>query len=94
MTARVKSIDGRNLRFCISVDKEANWAARVPKRLFGIQEFEAMRGRFSGNNCDVWRRMAGLRVTGFLGFGRERSWSISVVLVSLGKVWICTDLIS
>ena len=26
--------------------------------------------------------------------GRERPWSMSVVLVSSGKAWICTDLIS
>ena len=68
--------------------------ALVPKRLFGIQESEATRGRFSGNNCGMWRRLAGLRVTRFLGFGCKRSWSMSVVLVSSGKVWICTDLIS
>ena len=30
----------------------------------------------------------------FLGFGRKRPWSMSVVLVSSGKAWICTDLIS
>ena len=29
-----------------------------------------------------------------LGFGRERSWSMSVVLVSSSKAWICADLIS
>ena len=32
-------------------------------------------------------------MTGFLGFGRERSWSTSVVLPSSGEAWICVDLI-
>ena len=31
-------------------------------------------------------------MTEFLGFGRERLWSTSVVFVSLGEAWICTDL--
>ena len=30
---------------------------------------------------------------GFLGFGRERSWSTSVVLASSGEAWIYADLI-
>ena len=30
----------------------------------------------------------------FLGFGRGRSWSTSVGLVSSGEAWICTYLIS
>ena len=37
--------------------------------------------------------MVGLRVTGFLGFGRERSWSMFMVLASSGEAWICADLI-
>ena len=32
-------------------------------------------------------------MTGFLGFGRERLWSTSVVLPSSGEAWICADLI-
>ena len=32
-------------------------------------------------------------MTGFLGFGRERSWSTFVVLASSGEAWICADLI-
>ena len=47
----VKSVDDRNLKFCISVNEEADWAARVSKRLSGIQEYEAASGRFFGNNC-------------------------------------------
>ena len=94
MAARVKSIDGRNLRVCISVDEEVDWVVHVPKRLSRIQESEAARGKFSGNNYGAQRRVAGLRVTGFLDFGCERSWSMSVVLVSSGKAWICANLIS
>ena len=41
----------------------------------------------------MWRHVARLWVTGFLGFGRERSWNTSVVLVSSGEAWICADLI-
>ena len=54
----------------------------------------AARGSFFGANGDEWRCMTGFWVTGFLGFGRGRSWSTFVVLVSLGEAWICADLIS
>ena len=42
--------------------------------------------------CAWWRVRLPLEV-GFLGFGRDMPWSASVLLVSLGKAWICADLI-
>ena len=46
------------------------------------------------NPRGTWGCVEGLQVTGFLGFGHERSWSTFVVLVSSGEAWICADLIS
>ena len=91
--ARVISDAGRNRRFRKSADEEADRAAREPSRRSTSQESMAARGRFSLGFCRAWRRMARLRVTGFLGFGRGRSWSTSMVLVSSGEAWICTDLV-
>ena len=42
--------------------------------------------------CAWWRVRLPLEV-GFLGFGHDMLWSASVLLVSLGKAWICADLI-
>ena len=50
LVARVRLDEGRNLRFCRSVDEEAVRVARVPRRRSGSQEFEAARGRFFGDN--------------------------------------------
>ena len=85
MKARVRSDDSRNRRFRRSANEEANRVAHVPRRRSGSQESMVARGRFFGDNYGTWRRVARLRVTGFLGFGHGRSWSTSVVLVSLGK---------
>ena len=89
---RVIPDNGQNLRFCRMANEEAYRTMRVPIRRSGNQESAVARGRFFGDNCGEWWRMAGLQVTRFLGFGRRRSWSTFVVLVSLGEVWICTDL--
>ncbi|KAL0007301.1 hypothetical protein SO802_008803 [Lithocarpus litseifolius] len=90
--ARVLWDEGQNLKFRRSVDVEAESAARVPRRRPGNHESEAARGRFPGENCGAWRRVAMIWVTGILGYGRGRSWSTSVVLVSSGEAWICADL--
>ena len=55
------------------MDDKAVWAVRGPRRRSGSEESEAARERLSGANSGAWRRVAGLRVIGFLGFGRERS---------------------
>ena len=75
------------------MDEEAVKATRVPRRRSGSEESEATHERFFGDNLDAWWRVAWLWVTGFLGFGRERSWSTSMVLASSGEAWICADLI-
>ena len=94
MRARVIPDDGQNLRFCRMANEEAYRTVRVPIRRSGNQESAVARGRFFGDNCGEWWRMAGLQVTRFLGFGHGRSWSKSVVLVSSGEAWICANLIS
>ena len=81
-------------RFRRSADEDADRAARESSKRSRIQESMAARGRFSFGYCRAWRRVARLWVTGFLGFGRGRSWSTSVVLVSSGEAWSCADLIS
>ena len=78
MRARVRSDEGRNLRFCKSVDKEAIRAVRVPRRRSGSEESEVACGRLSEANCGAWGSMGRFRLTGFLGFGRDMSWSRSV----------------
>ena len=75
--ARVTSYDYQILRPSGSRDNKAVLAAR---------------GRFSRGYGCAWRHVTRLRVTGFLGFGRGRSWSTSVVLVSSGEACSCIDL--
>ena len=41
MRTLVSSDEGRNLKFCRSVDEKAVMAARVPRTRFGSQESEA-----------------------------------------------------
>ena len=41
----------------------------------------------------AWWLVRLLLEVGFLGFGRDMSWSASALLVSLGKGLMCTDLI-
>ena len=93
MRARVISDAGQNRRFRRSADEEADRAARVRRRRSRNQESMAARERFSRGYGGAWRRMSKLRVTGFLGFDRGRSWSMSVVLVSSGEAWSCIYLI-
>ena len=45
MRARVRSDEGRSLKFCRSVDEEAVRAAHLPRRRSGSDESEAARGR-------------------------------------------------
>ena len=88
--AHVRSDGGRNLRFCRSVDKEAVMAAHVHEHDLEVKNLRRRVGDFRRQ----LRRLARLWVTGFLGFGRERSWNMSVALVSSGNAWIYADLIS
>ena len=93
MRARVRSDEGRSLRFCRSVDEEAVRAAYVPRRRSGSEESEAARGRFSRANCSAWGRVGRFQLIGFLGFPRKRPRSTSMRLVSTGEVLMCTNLI-
>ena len=45
------SDDGRNLRFCRSVDEEAVMAAHVPRTRSGSMESEAARVSVPGSRC-------------------------------------------
>ena len=54
MVARATSYDHQILRPSRLVDDKAVWAARLPRRRFGSEESEAVRGRFSGANCGAW----------------------------------------
>ena len=92
MRARVRSDEGRNLRFCRSVDEEAFRAARVPIRRSRSEESEATHGRYSGANCGAWGRVVRFWLTRFLGFphGRPRSTSMGSILT--GEGLMCTDL--
>ena len=92
VAARLRSVEAPNFRFRRSADEEADRAAREPRRRSRSQESMAARGRYSRDYCGAWRRVARLRVIGFLGFGRGRSWSTSVVLVSTGEGLMCTDM--
>ena len=85
MRARAISDESRNRRFRRSADEETDWAARVPRIRSRSQDSMAARGRFSRGYEGAWRRVDRIQVTGFLGFGRGRSWSTSVVLVSSGE---------
>ena len=93
MRARVSSNEGRNLKFCRSMDEEAVRATRVPRRRSGSEESEAARERLFEAICGAWRRVASFRLTGFLGFHRGRPRSTSVGWVSTGEGLMCTDLI-
>ena len=85
------SDEGRNLRFCRSVDEEAVMAARVLRTRSGSQESEAARVSVPGSRCQRVRLPLGV---GFLGFGRDMSWSTYVLLVSSGEGLMCIYLIS
>ena len=87
------SYDHQILRLSRSVDNKVVWAAHGPRRRSRSEESEAARGRFFGANCGAWWRVVSFRLTGFLGFPRERPRSTSVVSVSTGEGLICTDLI-
>ena len=50
-------------------------------------------GRYSGDNCGAWGRMARFWLTGFLGFPRGRPRTTSVGSVSTSEVLMCTYLI-
>ena len=69
-------------------------ATRVPRRRSESHESEVARGNFSELVSAHRGRVTILTETSFLGLDRERPWSMSVVLVSTGKAWICVDLIS
>ena len=72
---RVRLDYGRNLKFCRSVNEEVVWATHVPRRRSRNQESEVAHERFSGDNYGACRRVAGLQVIVFLGFGHgARMW--------------------
>ena len=75
------------------MDEEAFMVARVSRRRSESNESETAREEFSGANCGSWQRVASFRLTGFLGFPRERPRSTSVGSISTGEGLICTDLI-
>ena len=54
MEARATLYDRQILRPSRSVDEKAVWAARVPKRRSGSEEFEAARERLSEDNRGAW----------------------------------------
>ena len=92
MEARESSYDYQILRPSGSVDDKAGLAARVTVIRAGSRESSAARVRVPGAiGRALWRVRLPLEV-GFLGFGRGRSWSTSVVLVSSGEARICTYL--
>ena len=94
MWARVSSYDHQILRPSRSGDDKAVLAAHVAGIRAGSRESAATRVIVPGAVVHVWWRMRMPLEVGFLGFGRDMSWSASVLLVSLGKGLMCTDLIS
>ena len=90
MRARVRSDEGRNLKFCRSVDEEAVMVARVHEHDLEVRNLRRRVEDFS-ETIEARGRASSDRIS---GFGRHRWWSMSMVLVSSGKAWICTDLIS
>ena len=93
LEARVSPDEGRNLRFCRSVDEEAVMAARVPRTRSGSQESEAARVSVPGAIVRVWGRVRLPLEVRFLGFGRDMPWSMYVLLVSSSEGLMCIYLI-
>ena len=83
----------RLLEFCSLASCEANRVACVTIILSGIQEFWRRVGGGARAIFRVWWCVWLLMEVEFLGFHYERSWSMSVVLVSLGEASICINLI-
>ena len=59
----------------------------------GSQESSTARVIVPGAVVPAWWRVRLPLEVGFLGFGCDMPWSISVLLVSSGKGLMCTDLI-
>ena len=91
--ARAVSFESQILIPSKSVDEKAVWAARVPRRQSGSEEFVAACDKLSEAICGAWWRVAYFRLTRFLGFPRGRPRSTSVGSVSTGEGLMCTDLI-
>ena len=88
------SDEGRNLRFCRSVDEEAVMAMRVPRTRSESQESEASGVSVPGSRVGTWGHVQLPLEVGFLGFGRDMPWSTYVLLVSSGEGLMCIYLIS
>ena len=93
MWARVSSLDHQILRPSRSGDDKAILAARVAEIRAGSRESSAARVIVPGAVVHAWWRVRLPLEVGFLGFGRDMSWSASVLLVSSGKGLMCTNLI-
>ena len=91
--ARVTSYDYQILRPSGSRDYRAVWTARVVEIRAESRESSAVHVRVPGAMVRAWWRMQIPLEVGFLGFGHDMLWSMSVLLVSSGKGLMCTDLI-
>ena len=89
--ARATSVESHISSAGRSVVDEAFMAARVHEHDLEVRNLRRGVGDFLETTA-VWRRVARLRVTGFLGFPYGRPRSTPVWLVSLGEGLICTDL--
>ena len=92
--ARVSSYDHQILKLSRSGDDKAVLAAYVVGIRVGSRESAATSVIVPGAVVHVWWCMRMSLEVGFLVFGRDMSWSTSVLLVSSGKGLMCTDLIS
>ena len=91
--ARMTLYDYQILRPSGSGDDKADLATHVVEIRTESWESSAARVKVPGAIVRTWWRMRLPLVVGFLGFGRDMSWSTSVLLVSLGEGLMCTDLI-
>ena len=87
------SDEGRNLRFCRSVDEEAVMAMRVPRTRSESQESEGSGVSVPGAVVRAWGRVRLPLEVGFLGFSCDMPWSTYVLLVSSGESLMCIYLI-
>ena len=90
---RVSSLDHQILRPSRSRDDKAILAVRVAEIRVGSRESSAARVIVPEAVVHAWWRVRLPLEVGFLGFGRDMSWSASVLLVSSGKGSMCTNLI-
>ena len=79
--SQAKWIEGRQARLVGMCGWDLSWESRIFS--VGCES--------SRSHCRAWWCVRLLLEVGFLGFGRDMPWSMSVLLVLLGKGLMCTN---